>query len=78
MRIVGVILALLLGAYIIVNAAYMLVSPRAWYRLPRWLRANGSLSESKYSTGPEALTIRMTGLLLLGTIAWVLYDSFVR
>jgi len=64
--------ALVVGA----NALYMLISPRAWFRLPRWIRAEGSLTEEKYSTGWGALQVRLTGALTLALIGWVIYEHF--
>ena len=40
-----------LGAVVFVNALFMLASPRAWFRLPGWIRAQGTLTEGKYATG---------------------------
>jgi hypothetical protein len=71
-----VIVWLLVGAVVIgfvINAAYMLVSPRAWSRLPSWLRAKGS-----YSVGRDGLLVRIGGAILLGTMLWILYDAFLR
>lgn len=78
MRIVGLIFASLLAVFVGINAIYMLVSPRAWYRLPVWLRANGSLPESKYSTGDGAFTLRTLGLIFFVLIAWMIYDIFIK
>lgn len=38
-----------------VNAIYMLRSPSAWFRLPWWLRATGSLSQGRHTSGLGAL-----------------------
>lgn len=56
------------------NALYMLISPQAWYRLPRWIRAEGSLTKENYSTGWGAVQVRLTGALTLAFIGWVIYD----
>jgi hypothetical protein len=61
-----------------VNAAFMLVSPKAWFRLPSWLLLNGSLTAREYGSGPPAFGIRITGGMLLAGILWVLYDSLLR
>jgi hypothetical protein len=31
---------------IAVNAAFMLISPRAWFRLPEWFQGRGSMTET--------------------------------
>jgi uncharacterized membrane protein len=36
------------GVLMLVNGVYMLASPRAWFHLPKWLRASGAFSERKY------------------------------
>lgn len=73
LRIVGLCIAILVGLVMTINAAFMLASPRTWYRLPSWLRAQGSLTEDKYATGWGAIQIRLTGAFVLAAIAWVLY-----
>jgi hypothetical protein len=77
-QIVGLCCAILVGLVLAINAAFMLVSPRAWYRLPGWLRKNGSLTEDKYATGWGAIQVRLTGAGMLATIAWVLYVMLWR
>ena len=78
MRIVGWCIVLLVGLLITINAAFMLASPRTWFRLPGWLRAQGSLAAEKYATGWGAIQVRLTGAVVLGAIAWVLYDMLLR
>lgn len=60
------------------NALYMLFSPKAWFRLPGWLRASGTLTEDKFSAGWGGVQIRIAGALFLVVIAWVLYDSVLK
>jgi hypothetical protein len=60
------------------NATYMLVSPRAWFRLPGWMGARGAMTEAKYGSGFGAVQVRVTGASLLGVLAWVIYDSFIK
>jgi hypothetical protein len=74
LKIVGLCIAIVVGLIMTINAAFMLASPRSWFRLPGWLRAQGSLIEQKYSTGWGALQVRLTGGLILIAIAWILYD----
>ena len=61
-----------------INAAFMLASPRAWFHLPAWIRAQGSLIEDKYASGWGAIQVRLTGALILAAIAWVLFDIISR
>jgi hypothetical protein len=63
---------------IAVNASYMLISPRAWFHLPSWLRAQGSTSEDKFAAGWGAIQVRATGAIILGMMGWVLFDLLVR
>ena len=74
----GACIAIVVGAVMAINAAFMLASPRAWFRLPGWLRAQGSLVADKYYAGWGAIQIRVTGALILAAIAWVLYDMISR
>jgi hypothetical protein len=47
-----------------INAVLMLISPRLWWRMPGWLRANGRFTYRDTSTLGRALGIRITGALL--------------
>ena len=49
--VVGWCLAIAVGVIMTINAAFMLASPRTWFRLPGWLKAQGSLTEDKHSSG---------------------------
>jgi hypothetical protein len=60
-----------------VNALFMLVSPKAWFRLPKWIRVQGFRFGAKYASGGDALQLRVTGALI-AFVAWVLYESPVR
>jgi hypothetical protein len=62
----------------VINALFMLASPRAWFRLPRWIRAQGTLAENEHTSGWGSITLRLTGAVILVTIAWVLYETFSR
>jgi hypothetical protein len=72
---IGWLIVAIVGMVMIVNALYMLASPRAWFRLPRWIRAEGSLTEARYATGWGAIQVRLTGAALIAIVVWVLYDS---
>ena len=67
-----------LGAVLLVNALFMLASPRAWFRLPGWLRAQAPLTEQKYATGWGGILVRLAGAVMLVALGWVLYGSFVK
>jgi hypothetical protein len=60
-----------------INAVFMLVSPRRWFQLPRWLRTAGSFTEDRYASGSGAVHIRLVGgLVLAGTaLFWYLVLS---
>jgi hypothetical protein len=53
------------------NAAVMIISPSMWFRLPSWLRAQGTLTREKYSSGAGALRLRLLGVIVIASIAWV-------
>jgi hypothetical protein len=72
-RVIGWIVVGFVVIVMTVNAAFMLVSPRAWFRLPAWLRAQGTLTEARYGAGWGAVQLRIAGALMLGSIVWVAY-----
>jgi hypothetical protein len=74
--VVGWIGIVIIGAILIVNAACMAASPRAWFRLPSWIRAQGSLTPEKYTTGWGGLQVRFAGAIMLAVLLWVIYDAF--
>jgi len=67
-------IAAVVAGVLFVNAAFMLASPKAWFRLPGWLRAQGSLNERTYANGWAAIQLRLAGALILAVIAWVGYE----
>jgi len=68
-----------MGVMLAVNGVFMLISPKAWLRLPKWVRAAPkSMTEAKYGSGLGAFQIRMAGGIWLGAIIWFLYDFFLR
>lgn len=75
LHILGWVMLVLLVVALSINAAFMLISPRMWFRLPDWIRANGSFTEKQFETGWGAIHVRIVGALALGTILWVLYDA---
>ena len=77
-HIVGWITVAVVGLVLTVNGLFMLFSPRAWFRLPNWIRAQGSLTEAKYGSGWGAFQVRLTGALFLVGILFVLYERVIR
>jgi len=77
-QIFGWSIAVCVGLIVGINGVYMLFSPKAWFRLPGWIRAAGTLTEDKFSTGAGALQVRITGAMFLSVIGWVLYDSVLK
>ena len=77
----GVVVWLLFAAVVVgvaINAASMLVSPRAWRHLPSWLRAKTQFGEHSYAAGWGAWLGRIAVAILLGAMLWILYEVFVR
>ena len=74
MVVLGWVFAAIIVGLGVVNGVYMLVSPKAWFRLPAWLRTSGSLTEEKYSHGWGGVQVRLAGALILATIGWVVRD----
>src|SRR6202022_4306538 len=72
--ILGWIMCVAVVLVAILNACYMLLSPKAWFRLSHWLRAEGSLTAEKYSIGWGAVQVRLSGAVILAAICWVFYD----
>ena len=64
------------AVHMAVNALFMLVSPRAWFRLPNWIRVQGF----RFGARDEGsrIQLRVTGALILAFVAWVLYESPLR
>jgi hypothetical protein len=75
MRALGLSIVVRVVAAIAVNAFYMLLSPKAWFRLPDWILAKGTLTEKRFASGWGAMEVRLAGAAMLAVIAWVLYDS---
>jgi len=68
--------AIVVGMVMALNASFMLASPRGWFKLPPWLRAQGVLTEAKYASGWGALQVRLCGAFMLATILWVIWAMF--
>lgn len=61
MKIVGTLCFFAVVVGLLVNGAYMLISPQAWFRLPRWIRLTGALTQDQYGSGWGAIQVRLTG-----------------
>jgi len=55
--------ALLMQVFI--NGFYLLISPKAWSRLPKWLRFRGPKAEDNRSEGHSEFRMRLAGVLLV-------------
>ena len=78
MRILGWLVLAVIGVGFVVNGLFMLLSPRAWFRLPDWISGRGSLAEKRYGSGWGAIQVRLLGAIFIGVVVWVLYDSLLR
>ena len=72
---IGVVCLILVVVAVAFNASFMLISPRAWFRLPFWMRLGGGLDERKYLNGWGAIQVRLLGACFLAVMIWVLYHS---
>jgi len=72
--IAGRILFVFVLAITLLNGAIMAASPRQWFRLPSWLRAQGTLTYDRHSSGGGALQVRLLGVLLVATVVWMIYE----
>ncbi len=72
-QLIGIVCFIVVVVAVVGNGLLMLVSPRLWFRAPRWARLTGSLSEAKYSTGLGAIQIRMLGACFLAIMIWFLH-----
>jgi uncharacterized protein YjeT (DUF2065 family) len=76
LKIIVVLLLLYLTVAIVINGLLMFVSPRAWFRLPRGLKASGSLSAGRYSSGWGAIEVRLAGAAVLGLMVYMFRRIF--
>ena len=58
----------------LINALYMLISPKAWFSLPRWLGLHGVLIFERYGNRWRELQIRILGVIIMGAVAWVVIE----
>jgi len=47
----GLIVVAIMLLALLVNALFMLLSPSAWFRLPRWLGVHGTATKKEYGGG---------------------------
>jgi len=78
MRTVGLVIALTLFGGFFLNGLILVASPKAWFRLPSWLRGGGWITEERYGTGWGGVQLRVAGAFIVGTIGWAIYDAFFR
>jgi hypothetical protein len=78
LMLLGWLTLLVVVAIVAVNALFMLISPRAWFRLPKWTGVHGTLTEAKFGSGWGAILVRITGALMLGGIVLALFESLSR
>jgi hypothetical protein len=53
----------------------MLISPRAWLRLPSWFPSVGPSFRERYADDRGLIELRYVGAALLTFIGWVIYKS---
>jgi len=58
-------------AILLINAFYMVISPRAWFALPRWLGLQGVLTLDRYGARRGALQVRVLGAIVIATVGWI-------
>lgn len=77
MVILGVIVSIAFGLLLMVNGAYLMASPRAWFNLPEWIAPrNSNITPEKYASGLGAIEMRLMGAVFFGLPIWVVYDMF--
>jgi len=74
---VGWLFVLLFTVLWVANGLLMLISPRAWFRLPRWLGVHGAMTEAKYGTGWGAVETRVLGAIFVAAPIWIVCDMLV-
>lgn len=56
---------------LLINAVYMVISPRAWFALPRWLGLQGVLTLERHGNRWGALQVRVLGAIVIATVGWI-------
>jgi hypothetical protein len=65
MQFVGLVFAIVFLGVMLFNGLTMLFSPARWFRLPRYIGFQGSLSRDRLSTISGRLGIRVLGLVFV-------------
>jgi hypothetical protein len=60
-----------------INAAFMLFSPRLWFRLPSWIRANARFTHEKHTSGLGGAQVRILGGVVLLVLAVIVVAIIV-
>ena len=76
--ILGWSIVVIVGGVLLVNALFMLFSPRKWFQLPSWILAKGTLTEKKYASGWGGIEVRLAGAAMLAVLGWVLHDALMK
>src|SRR5205807_9367249 len=77
-RFLGYAFGILFILYFLANGAFMLFSPRAWFKYMRWTGGTGSFTVEQHTSGWGALYVRLMGATFLGVVGWVLYDMLFQ
>ncbi len=64
----GWVFAILTLTMMAINAFLMLFSPRLWFRLPSWVRANARFTTERHSVGLGAVQVRILGGVVLALL----------
>jgi hypothetical protein len=70
----GWVIAMFLAFMFLFNGAVMLISPKAWWRLPSWLAGHGTMTERKYDSRGGRLQVRALGAIFIAVVAYVVID----
>ena len=76
--IIGSFFAVIVVLSLSTNAVFMIISPKTWFRLPSWIRANGTLTEKTYGSGWGAVQVRVLGAIMLTVITWIAFHIFSK
>jgi len=55
---------------VLVNGLAMPISPRRFFSLPSWVRAQGSLTRERYTSGWGGLQLRILGGVFVAGVVW--------
>jgi hypothetical protein len=66
-----------LAVMLLVNALFMALSPKRWFRLPRWIAIWGSFRERTHSSGWGGIEVRLTGGMILAGFAYIIWNVFI-